>query len=176
MTTTVTPGLELMADGRTITLLDGSVVGVRYSMRSLALLEARFGSVMAIQTALDASGKSAAFGPVIDLIGPGCIGAGGFEPHVREVIGTNGKREIATILYRRKRDGMELGELLGPDRLTEYVTAMAVGISAALGAGGQGNDATPAPAAPPPATSSPGLTSGTWPSADSASPPATSGT
>lgn len=165
--TPVTPGLDLLGDGKTITLLDGSLIPLRYSMRSLALLEAKFGSVANIQTAIDSSGRGAAFGPIIDLIGPGTIGLGGFEPHIREHVDGKGNRSISSIAYRRKRDGLELGELMGPNRMGEHVEAMARALNEALG-GGQGND--PAPEQPGVTTSSLGLTSTTSPSAPSTSP------
>ncbi|WNI15577.1 hypothetical protein [Actinacidiphila sp. ITFR-21] len=163
------PGLALAGDGLTISLTDGSVVRIRYSMRSLALLEAKFGSVQAIQTAMDATGAGAAFGPIIDLVGPGTIGAGGFEPHIREHLDAKGTRTISSVTYRRKSDGVELGELLSPALITEYVTAMATGITEGLG-GGQGNDNAPTAGATE-TVLSPGLTSTTSPSAPSTSAP-----
>lgn len=157
---TTTPGLALMGDGPTVTLIDGSAIRLRYSMRSLALLEAKFGSVAAIQSAIDGTGRAYAFGPIIDLVGPGTIGVGGFEPHIREHVDAKGNRSTSSVTYRRKTDGLELGELLSPARITEYVTAMANGISEGL-SGGQGNDPAPAAAGVVKTVSSPGPTSTT---------------
>ncbi|MGI3198443.1 hypothetical protein ACRJ4W_07260 [Streptomyces sp. GLT-R25] len=56
----MTTGLDLLAEGGTITLTDGTEVPLRYSFRALALLEARFGSVGAVQTAIDSTGAGAA--------------------------------------------------------------------------------------------------------------------
>lgn len=168
--TTSTPGLDLLGDGKTITLDDGTLVRLRYSMRSLALMEAQFGSVAGIQGAIDSSGKGAAFGPLIELIGPGTIGRGGFEPHVREHVDAKGKRTISAITYRRKADGAELGELMDPGRLGEYASAMGTAISEAIKS--TGNGASPAAGT---TDLSPGLTSSTSAQVPSTFLPATSG-
>ena len=166
MTTT---GLDLIGDGTTIVLDDGTLIPLRYSMRSLALMEAQFGSVIAIQGAINTTGTGAAFGPLIELIGPGCIGRGGFEPHIREHIDAKGVRSISSITYRRKADGSELGELMDPGRLGEYATAMGIALNEAIQS--TGNDGGPTGT-----VTSPGPISSTSPSEPSTFSPAPSGT
>ena len=98
----MTQGLDLLAEGGDVTLTDGTTISLRYSFRALALLEARYGSVAAVQQAIDTSGQGAAFGPIIQLVGAGCVGPGGFEPHYREHQDAKGERRISgDIVYRR---------------------------------------------------------------------------
>ncbi|WP_369183330.1 hypothetical protein [Streptomyces sp. Y1] len=137
----------------TIPLADGTDVDLRYTFRSLALLEQRFGSVAGIQTAIDQTGNGAAFGPLMDLLGAGLVGpGGGFTPHVRHRVDAAGARTVEEILYRRSSDGHDLGDLLAPQHIHEYATAMQTSLTAAFGAGSSGNDASPE------TTASPGLT------------------
>lgn len=171
----MTQGLDLLADGGTVDLVDGTSVPLRYSMRALALLEARYGSVAAVQNAIDSTGNGAAFGPIIQLVGAGCVGPGGFEPHYREHQDAKGERKISgEIVYRRRTDGADLADLLHPGRLSQYVEAFNAAFSKALESLGN-DDATPAPGVPV-ETVSPGLSSTTSPSVPSASAPVTSGT
>lgn len=171
----MTTGTDLLGDGPSITLIDGSTIPLRYSMRALALLEARYGSVVAIQNAIDSTGKGAAFGPVIQLVGAGCLGVGGFDPHLREHQDAKGERRVTDITYRRRRDGADLADLLHPGLINEYVDAFGAAFSKAVQTlGGPGNDdgATAAPTT----TVSPGLTSTGSPSVPSTFLPAPSGT
>lgn len=168
MTTT---GLDLLGSGPTITLADDTTVPLVYSFRSLALLEARFGSIQAVQGAVDTSGQGATFGPLAAIIGAGCVGAGGFEPLVRERQNAAGERTVTDITYRRRTDGTDLMDLLEPRRAGEYSDAMTTALGAALAS--PGNDPTPEPAAE---TVSPGLNASTLPSVPSTFSPAPSGT
>jgi hypothetical protein len=171
----MTAGLDLLAEGGEITLTDGTTVGLRYSMRAIALLEARYGSVANVQNAIDASGKGAAYGPIVQLVGAGCVGPGGFEPHFREHQDAKGERKIAgDIVYRRRTDGADLADLLHPGRLGAYVDAWQRAFSKAMES--LGNDETPADTGAPMETVSPGLSSTTSPSVPSTFRPATSGT
>lgn len=173
----MTTGNDLLAEGGSITLTDGSTVGLRYSMRAIALLEARYGSVQAIQSAIDTTGNGAAYGPIVQLIGAGCVGPGGFEPHYREHQDAKGKRSISgDIVYRRRRDGADLADLLHPGRLGEYVDAWQTAFSKALE--DQGNGDAPADGATVTTLElpSPGASSTTSPSVPSTFLPATSGT
>ncbi|KAA6221727.1 hypothetical protein CP973_06895 [Streptomyces albofaciens JCM 4342] len=170
----MTTGLDLLAEGGTITLTDGTTVGLRYSMRALALLEARFGSVAAVQGAIDSTGKGAAFGPLIQIIGAAAIGPGGFEPHIREHQDAKGNRKISDIVFRRRSDGVDLADLLHPGRLDEYTAAFTAALEKALQS--QGNGGAAPSAATPMTTVSPGLTSITSPSVPSTFSPTPSGT
>jgi hypothetical protein len=171
----MTQGLDLLADGGSITLTDGTTVGLRYSMRAIALLEARYGSVAAVQNAIDTTGKGAAYGPIVQLLGAGCVGPGGFEPHFREHQDAKGERKISgDIVYRRRTDGVDLADLLHPGRLHEYVEAWQTSFSKALEALGNGDSPTPAGTAIE--TVSPGLSSTTSPSVPSTFLPEPSGT
>jgi hypothetical protein len=138
----MTKGLDLLAEGGAITLTDGTEVPLRYSFRALALLEAKFGSVAAVQTAIDSTGQGAAFGPLAQIIGAGTIGPGGFEPLIREHQDAQGNRTISSIVYRRRTDGENLEDLLDPGRLGEYTNAFTAALGKALES--RGNDPAPA--------------------------------
>ncbi|MFF8447872.1 hypothetical protein ACF06Q_09245 [Streptomyces leeuwenhoekii] len=170
-----TKGLDLLAEGGSITLTDGTEVPLRYSFRALALLEAKFGSVGAVQTAIDSTGKGAAFGPLAQIIGAGLVGPGGFEPLIREHVDAQGTRSISSIVYRRRTDGENLEDLLDPGRLGEYTNAFTAALGRALES--RGNDAAPAPVetVTPGLTASPGTSSTTSPSVPSTFLPANSG-
>ncbi|GGS82026.1 hypothetical protein [Streptomyces griseoviridis] len=174
----MTAGMDLLGGGGTITLSDGTEITLRYPLRSLALLEARYGSVTAAQTAIDATGGGAAFGPLIQLIGAGCLGPGGFEPHFREHQDAKGERRISgDITFRRRLDGMDLADLLLPSQLSEYIDTFNAALQRALA--GQGNDGAPGETGAGPQTVetiSPGLSSTTSPSVSSTFLPAPSGT
>lgn len=138
----MTTGLDLLAEGGAITLTDGTEVGLRYSFRALALLEARFGSVSSVQTAIDSTGAGAAFGPLAQMLGAGMVGPGGFEPHIREHVDAKGNRTVSDIVYRRRTDGANLDDLLDPGRIGDYTNAFSAALSRALES--RGNDAAPA--------------------------------
>lgn len=170
----MTTGLDLLGEGGTIELTDGTSVTLRYSMRAIALLEARYGSVLAVQSAIDTSGKGAAYGPIVQLVGAGCVGPGGYEPHYREHQDAKGERKISgDIVYRRRTDGADLSDLLHPGHLGEYIDAFNTSFSKALES--LGNDDAPTSGATV-ETVSPGLSSSTSLSVPSTFLPATSGT
>ena len=56
---TVAPADALAAEGTTITLADGRQVNLRYTMGSLRLLEARFGSLQGMQRVMDDASNGA---------------------------------------------------------------------------------------------------------------------
>ena len=170
----MTTGLDLLAEGGTVTLTDGDTVALRYSFRALALLEARFGSVAAVQDAIDSTGKGASFGPLMQMLGAGMVGPGGFEPHIREYQDTKGERHVAEIVYRRRTDGANLADLLHPGRLGEYVEAFQAAFAKALES--LGNDDAPTTAGASAETVSPGLSATTSPAVPSTFLPAPSGT
>lgn len=170
----MTTGLDLLAEGGTVTLTDGTEVPLRYSFRALALLEARFGSIGAVQSAIDATGQGAAFGPLGQIIGAGAIGPGGFEPHFREHQDAKGKRSMAgDIVFRRRTDGADLADLLDPGRLGDYTTAFSAALSKALQS--RGNDSAPTITEVTPGLT-PGPSSTTSPSVPSTFLPTPSGT
>ncbi|MFD9834504.1 hypothetical protein [[Kitasatospora] papulosa] len=169
----MTTGLDLLAEGGTITLTDGTTVPLRYSFRALALLEARFGSIGAVQDAIDGTGKGAAFGPLHQMIGAGSVGPGGFEPHIREFQDAKGERRVQDIVYRRRTDGADLADLLDPGRMDEYVAAFSSSLAKALES--RGNDGGPA-VTDLSLPSTPGPSSTTSPSVPSTFHPASSGT
>lgn len=171
----MTAGLDLLAEGGDVTLTDGTTISLRYSFRALALLEARYGSIDAVQGAIDTTGKGAAFGPIIQLVGAGCVGPGGFEPHYREHQDAKGERKIAgDIVFRRRTDGADLADLLHPGRISQYVDAFNVAFKKALES--LGNEEAPALVGATVETVSPGLSSTTSPSVPSTFSPAASGT
>jgi hypothetical protein len=167
-------GLDLSAPGGSIDLADGTTVQLRYSFRALALLEAKFGSVGAVQNAIDRTGEGAAFGPLVQILGAACIGPGGFEPHIREHVDAKGARAISEIVYRRRTDGENLADLLHPGMLGDYVTAFTAALGQALKTPGKAGTATVETVVTE-ALSSPGTTSTTSPSVPSTFSPTPSG-
>ncbi|WP_330236159.1 hypothetical protein [Streptomyces sp. NBC_00566] len=174
----MTAGLDLLGDGGSIPLSDGTEIHLRYSFRALALLEARYGSIGAVQAAIDTTGKGATFGPLVQLVGAGALGPGGFEPHYREHQDTSGVRRITgDINFRRRTDGVDLADLLLPAKIGQYVSAFNSSFTKALE--GMGNDDAPAQTgvdAVTVETVSPGLSSTTSPSVPSTFLPTPSGT
>jgi hypothetical protein len=168
----MTTGLDLLADGSTVQLTDGTTVQLRYSFRALALLEARFGSIDAVQKAIDVTGKGAAFGPLIQILGAGSIGPGGFEPHIREHQDAKGERRISgDIVFRRRTDGADIADLLDPGQIGDYVETFTAALRKALEHRGKApaiTDVTPG--------LTPGMSSTTSPSVPGTFLPATSGT
>lgn len=154
MTTT---GLDLLGTGPSITLADGTTVQLTYSFRSLALLEARFRSIKAVQDAIDTSGDGPVFGNLLQIVGAGCVGAG-FEPLIRERQQADGTRVVTDITYRRRTDGADLADLMTPSRVQEYSAAMSSALSAALAS--PGNDPAPVETLP---TDSPGTSASDLP-------------
>lgn len=147
---------QALGTSPTITLADGTEAPLRYTFRSMALLEQRFGSITAIQSAMELATDGAAFAPLMDTLGAALVGStGGFTAHVRHRQDTTGKRTVEEILYRRSSDGIDLGELLDLARVSEYADAMSAAFTLAFGTatGSQGNDASPTTV-----TVSPGLT------------------
>lgn len=167
-------GLDLRAEGGSIDLVDGTSVQLRYSFRALALLEARFGSIGAVQTAIDSTGEGAAFGPLVQIIGAACIGRGGFEPNIREHVDAKGDRRISEIVYRRRTDGENLADLLHPGLLRDYVNAFTAALSQALRTPGKAGPTTVETVVTE-ALSSPGMTSSTSQSVPSTFSPTPSG-
>jgi len=170
----MTQGYDLLGDGPSIDLTDGTAVRLRYPMRSIALLERRYGSINGVQKAVDISGEGAAFGPIIELVGAGCLGPGGFQPMVREHQDASGKRVVSELTFRRSSDGADLADLLLPGYLNRYVDAFNSAFGMALKA--LGNDEAPEATGAATETVSPGLSSTTSPSVPSTFLPATSGT
>ncbi|MFD5058259.1 hypothetical protein OHB49_28825 [Streptomyces sp. NBC_01717] len=172
----MTTGLDLLAEGGTITLTDGTEVPLRYSFRALALLEARFGSIGAVQEAIDSTGGGAAFGPLHQILGAAIVGPGGFEPHLREHVDAKGKRTVSDIVFRRRTDGADLADLLDPGRLDAYVAAFSSALGKALEHRGNGPAPTVETVTPGLSLPTPGPSSTTSLSVPSTFHPASSGT
>lgn len=170
----MTTGYDLLGDGPSISLTDKTTVQLRYAMRAIALLERRYGSLNGVQNAVDTTGGGAAFGPIVELVGAGCLGPGGFQAIVREHQDASGKRHPTEITYRRSSDGADLADLMHPGLLNEYVDAF--NDAFALAVSPVGNGEAPAQAGAAIETVSPGLSSTTSQSVPSTFLPATSGT
>jgi hypothetical protein len=131
---------KLAALGREIHFADGTTARLRYSLGSLALLEQRHGgidNVLKAFEALDGKGLSGVvIGPMIELIGAGLTGSGGFVPHITERVTTvreetpDGRktsrdvREVTAVRYVRQSDRAELGDLLDFTHFEDVITAM----------------------------------------------------
>jgi hypothetical protein len=123
--TTATP---LTALGQEIRFADGTTGRLRFSLGSMALLEQRYGGlggIIGMFENLDGEAlNSVIVGPLIEVIGAGLTGSGGFVPHVTERVTTvreetpDGRktsrdvREVTAVRYVRQKDRAELGDLL----------------------------------------------------------------
>ncbi|MFC9752981.1 hypothetical protein [Streptomyces sp. NPDC056921] len=139
----MTTAAPLTALGRQITFVDGTTARLRYSLGALALLEQRHGGIDAILGVfekIDGKGglSGVVIGPMLELIGAGLTGSGGFVPHITERVTTvreetpDGRktsrdvREVTAVRYVRQSDRRELGDLLdfnGFDQLVDAMTA-----------------------------------------------------
>ncbi|MFI6979310.1 hypothetical protein ACIBSV_12090 [Embleya sp. NPDC050154] len=146
---TPTDGARITALGRTITLTDGSTAHVRYSLRSMAHLEARFGSLAAMQDAFGQIEQAAAqfdrpmIAPIIDILGAGLLDAG-FVPHARErvtvvrrtspdgVVEQRDERETVDVTYVRQSDRRELASLLDLHSFESVATLMSEALFEAM--------------------------------------------
>ncbi|MEE1738828.1 hypothetical protein PUR49_20280 [Streptomyces sp. BE147] len=139
----MTTAAPLTALGRTITFTDGTTAQLRFSLGSLALLEQRHGGIdgiLGVFEKIDGKGglSGVIIGPMLELIGAGLTGSGGFVPHMTERVSTvreetpDGRktsrdvREVTAVRYVRATDRRELGDLLdfaNFDHLVEAMTA-----------------------------------------------------
>lgn len=175
---TVGPAQALEAPGVQIALITGERVSLRYSMLSLARLEAEFGSLQglgdrfAAMTPPEEPAKPAAEGeeppPVVDakiftelvgVLAPGLI-------HVRMFHPDSGQR------VRLGEDRELCAELLSPGELVGYLRAFQAALAEAFGALMQGGPPAGLEGLLPRSPGAPGTTPPPSPSAD---PTATSG-
>lgn len=141
-------GDRLAALGHEVRLLDDSRPRIRYSLRSMHLLEQRFGSLAAAIEAFEAlDGEDAMRGPavgtILDVLGAGLVDSG-FVPHTRERVVPvrttypDGRveqverREVAAITYVRQRDRVELGSLFDFGTVTLAMDAIARAFAEAM--------------------------------------------
>lgn len=122
---------RIAAEGVTIPTTDGPKRLV-YGMRALRAMETKYGSVVALQEAMEAllerftsgDGKAAAFGPLVDIMAPGLLHLGISED--------------------------QAVDLLMPRHVKVYAEAMAAAMREAFpedeAPAGQGNDAAQVPA------------------------------
>lgn len=181
--TAATPAQAIAANGTPIRLLDGTTVHLRYSMASLAQLEERFGSMVAISAhvedavaslqAQDALGKGATpteqltnaagksrgaiFTAIADVIVPGLIDAAATDPRTEQRVWLGEHRDVAM-------------RLLDPSQLGTYIEAFRASFVQAFGtpepaAGGGAVDPLMLTAPLPTTGASPGATGITSPAA-----------
>ncbi|MFJ6319708.1 hypothetical protein ACIQJW_26860 [Streptomyces californicus] len=145
MTTSPAP---LTALGRTVEFADGTTAQLRYSLGAIALLEQRYGGidgVLNIFEKLDGGGRSGVvIGPMLELIGAGLTGSGGFVPHMTERVSTvreetpDGRktsrdvREVTAVRYVRASDRRELGDLLDFTHFEQLTEAMTLAFAEAF--------------------------------------------
>ncbi|MGW6598504.1 hypothetical protein [Streptomyces sp. NPDC055036] len=125
----MTTAAPLTALGHEITFADGTTSRLRYSLGSIALLEQRHGGIdgiLSVFEKVDGAGSMSGIviGPMLELIGAGLTGSGGFVPHITERVTTvreespDGRktsrdvREITAVRYVRQADRADLGDLL----------------------------------------------------------------
>ncbi|WP_327333719.1 hypothetical protein [Streptomyces anulatus] len=154
----MTSPAPLLARGRSVTFTDGTVAQLRYSLGALALLEQRHGgidNVLLTFEKLDGEGglSGVIIGPMLELIGAGLTGSGGFVPHFTERVSTertehpDGRktskdvREVTAVRYVRATDRRELGDLLDLRDFDQLVEAMTQAFAEAFP---QGEEAAPA--------------------------------
>ncbi|MEV7895320.1 hypothetical protein [Streptomyces cyaneofuscatus] len=143
--------------GRTVQFTDGTTAQLRYSLGALALLEQRHGGidgVLSVFEKIDGKGMSGVIiGPMLELIGAGLTGSGGFVPHMTERVSTvreetpDGRktsrdvREVTAVRYVRASDRRELGDLLDFSTFEQLTDAMTQAFAEAFP---QGEEEAPA--------------------------------
>ncbi|MEU3700989.1 hypothetical protein AB0E82_02050 [Streptomyces anulatus] len=154
----MTSPAPLTALGRTVTFADGTTAQLRYSLGALALLEQRHGGIDGVLRTFETidgtdSLSGVVIGPMLELIGAGLTGSGGFVPHFTERMTTvreetpDGKktsrdvREVTAVRYVRASDRKELGDLLDLKGFDQLVEAMTGAFAEAFP---QGEEAAPA--------------------------------
>lgn len=136
----MTTAATLTSLGKEVRFADGTTANLRYSLGSLALLEQRYGGIdgiVGIFQNLDGKSMSGVMiGPLLELIGAGLTGSGGFVPHFTEKVSTertehpDGRktsrdvREVTAVRYVRARDRAELGDLLDFSDFEHLVDAL----------------------------------------------------
>ncbi|MYX16852.1 hypothetical protein GTY67_26245 [Streptomyces sp. SID8374] len=135
--------------GRTVTFTDGTTAQLRYSLGALALLEQRHGGidgVLSVFEQIDGKGgmSGVIIGPMLELIGAGLTGSGGFVPHMTERVSTvreetpDGRktsrdvREVTAVRYVRASDRRELGDLLDFSTFEQLTNAMTAAFAEAF--------------------------------------------
>lgn len=140
------PAQAIAAKGTPITLLDGTTVRLRYSMASLAQLEERFGSMVAISNhvednvaalnaqnalargatpteqlqTLASKGTGAIFTAIADVIVPGLIDAAAVDPRTGQPVWLGEQHDVAM-------------RLLDPSQLGVYIEAFRTSFVEAFG-------------------------------------------
>ncbi|MET9701678.1 hypothetical protein [Streptomyces griseus] len=154
----MTSPAPLTALGRTVEFADGTTAQLRYSLGALALLEQRHGGIDGVlRTFEEVDGTDSlsgvVIGPMLELIGAGLTGSGGFVPHFTERVTpvreetpdgrktTRDVREITAVRYVRASDRRELGDLLDLRNFDKLVEAMTGAFAEAFP---QGEEAAPA--------------------------------
>lgn len=137
----MTTAAPLTSLGREITFVDGSTARIRYSLGAMALLEQRHGGIdgiLSVFEKVDTKGgmSGVVIGPMLEIIGAGLTGSGGFVPHITERVSTvreetpDGRktsrdvREVTAVRYVRQSDRAELGDLLDFSGFDDLVSAM----------------------------------------------------
>ncbi|MET8841446.1 hypothetical protein ABZW67_15300 [Streptomyces rubiginosohelvolus] len=137
----MTSPAPLTALGRTVEFADGTTAQLRYSLGALALLEQRHGGIDGVLKTFEGidgtdSLSGVVIGPMLELIGAGLTGSGGFVPHFTERVATvreetpDGRktskdvREVTAVRYVRASDRRELGDLLDLRNFDKLVEAM----------------------------------------------------
>ncbi|MEU0157932.1 hypothetical protein ABZ154_03565 [Streptomyces sp. NPDC006261] len=154
----MTSPAPLTSLGRTVTFTDGTTAQLRYSLGALALLEQRHGGIDGVLKTFEGiDGKDGLsgviIGPMLELIGAGLTGSGGFVPHFTERVSTvreetpDGRktsrdvREVTAVRYVRASDRRELGDLLDFNTFDQLTDAMTAAFAEAFP---QGEEAAPA--------------------------------
>ncbi|PVE04663.1 hypothetical protein [Streptomyces scopuliridis] len=145
----MTTAAPLTSLGREITFADGTTARLRYSLGSIALLEQRHGGIDGVLSVFEKidgqSGMTGVIiGPMLELVGAGLTGSGGFVPHITERVTTvreetpDGRktsrdvREITAVRYVRQKDRAELGDLLDFRDFEGLVDAMTAAFAEAF--------------------------------------------
>lgn len=148
----MTTAAPLTALGKEIAFADGSTARLRYSLGSIALLEERHGGIDGVLDVFgNMDGKTALsgvmIGPLIELIGAGLTGSGGFVQHITQRMTTvreetpDGRKtsrdvqEITGVRYVRQKDRAELGDLLDFKDFASLVETMAAAFAEAFPTG-----------------------------------------
>lgn len=170
-----TPSEVLAALGEPITLADGSTVRLRYSFRSIAMLEAKFGSLLAVNSTLTAAyralndpkaSSAKVYTTLLDVIVPGLIDTRYPHPDTGQPVRLGEHPDL-------------VADLLEPAQLSSYTRAFGKAIRQAFGqlyGAPTGDDADPPQENQGTETASPGTSTTTSPSSSPVAATDSSGT
>jgi hypothetical protein len=111
----MTEGTQLLAQGRPITLVDGSTAHIRYGLHALALLEEKFGSLAAMYRVVTTAGPRQAFSQLGNMLAAG----------LWHIVDDGRDMSVAEL-------ALALDDRLDPRRMPEYEDAIILALADAF--------------------------------------------